>query len=287
MEQKTRRAPGRPKAQTKLEPKAESQTQAQETFTQQPTKTKTPGIKRKEEQTSSFAYEALVNKGPAYMLMSRKITIYSEETNSLRAARYCPNENSIWKDEQSKDSKAMPITFRDGYLTTNKNQPNLKAFLDVHPSNEANGGTGFRLIDTKKDTKKIVEKEFKVFDAVSLVKNSDLNDLLAVGLYFNINIDRPVTEIKHDLLMLAKKNPTSFIASFDDPVVKCKATIRQAIDYQVIKSAKDSVRWYDSNGVIVSVPHGQNPVDIMSRYCLTDKGSSVLAEISDQLERLA
>ena len=143
------------------------------------------------------------------------------------------------------------------------------------------------MIDTKKDTKKIVEKEFKVFDAVSLVKNSDLNDLLAVGLYFNINIDRPVTEIKHDLLMLAKKNPTSFIASFDDPVVKCKATIRQAIDYQVIKSAKDSVRWYDSNGVIVSVPHGQNPVDIMSRYCLTDKGSSVLAEISDQLERLA
>ena len=63
------------------------------------------------------------------MLMSRKITIYSEETNSLRAARYCPNENSIWKDEQSKDSKAMPITFRDGYLTTNKNQPNLKAFF--------------------------------------------------------------------------------------------------------------------------------------------------------------
>ena len=249
MEQKTKRAPGRSKAQQK--PEVEAQTQVQETFTEQSVKTKTPVIRRQEDKssTSVFAYEALVNKGPAYMLMSRAITIYSEEKNSLRAASYCPNENSIWKDEQSKDSKVMPIIFRDGYLTTNKNQPNLKAFLDVHPSNEANGGTGFRLIDTKIDTKKIVEKEFEVFDA--------------------------------------KKNPANFIASFDDPVVKCKATIRQALDYQVIKSAKDSVRWYDSNGIIVSVPHGQSPVDIMSRYCLTDKGSVVLTEISNQLERLA
>tara|TARA_R110002050_G_scaffold289476_2_gene442182 strand:- start:913 stop:1776 length:864 start_codon:yes stop_codon:yes gene_type:complete len=287
MEQKTKRAPGRSKAQQK--PEVEAQTQVQETFTEQSVKTKTPVIRRQEDKssTSVFAYEALVNKGPAYMLMSRAITIYSEEKNSLRAASYCPNENSIWKDEQSKDSKVMPIIFRDGYLTTNKNQPNLKAFLDVHPSNEANGGAGFRLIDTKVDTKKIVEKEFEVFDAISLIKNSDLNDLLAVGLYFNFDINRPVTEIKHDLLMLAKKNPANFIASFDDPVVKCKATIRQALDYQVIKSAKDSVRWYDSNGIIVSVPHGQSPVDIMSRYCLTDKGSVVLTEISNQLERLA
>ena len=75
--------------------------------------------------------------------------------------------------------------------------------------------------------------------------------------------------------------------AFDDPTVKCKATIRQAIEYQVIRSSRDSVRWYDSNGVIVSVPHGQDPVDIMSRFCLTEKGASVYASIQDELERVA
>jgi hypothetical protein len=96
-----------------------------------------------------------------------------------------------------------------------------------------------------------------------------------------------MTEIKHDLLRIAKNKPEMFIKSFDDPAVKCKATIKQALDYQIIKDSRDSIRWYDSNGIIVSVPHGQDSVDIMSRFCLTDKGSSVLADIKDQLDRLA
>jgi len=87
--------------------------------------------------------------------------------------------------------------------------------------------------------------------------------------------------------MIAKKKPQSFVQSFDDPIVKCKATIRQALDYQIVKSSRDAMRWFDSNGIIVSVPHGQDAVDVMSRFCLTEKGASVLATLEDQLERLA
>lgn len=281
MAQQTRRAPGRPK-------KAQTQPAAPDVVAEapKPKAKKSVPIKQRINESRACTYEALKNKGVAFMLMTKQLRIYDEESDSIRIARYCPNEDSIWKENQSELSKVEPITFRNGYLTVRADQPNLRDFLDIHPSNVANGGNMFKKIDNKVNSEKEVEKEFEVFDAVSLVKSSDLNDLLAVALYFKVNIDRNVSEIKFDLLKIAKKNPSEFIKSFDDPIVKCKATIRQATDYQIIKSSKDSVRWYDSNGIIVSVPHGQDPVDIMSRFCLTEKGSSVYAQIQDELDRI-
>ena len=282
MAQQTRRAPGRPK-------KADTQPAAPVVVAEapKPKAKKSISIKQNIQEETSCAYQALKHKGVAFMLMTKEIRVYDKESDSIRIARYCPNENSIWRDEQSEVSRVEPIIFKDGFLTAKKEQPNLRKFLDIHPSNEANGGSHFKKIDTKVNSEKEVEKEFEVFDAISLVKNSELNDLLAVALYFKINIDRPVSEVKYDLLKVAKKSPGSFVKAFDDPTVKCKATIRQAIEYQVIRSSRDSVRWYDSNGVIVSVPHGQDPVDIMSRFCLTEKGASVYASIQDELERVA
>jgi len=285
MEKKTRRTGGQPKPQSQAEP-----TQVEEVVMEAPkptAKKKSPEIKRKVKETTHRTYIAPKHKGPAYMIMSRNINVYDKESDKLRTARYCPDENSIWKDEQSELSKSEPIVFRGGVLLVKKNQPNLRDFLDIHPGNKSNGGQQFYLKDDRVDAEIEVSKEFLVFDAVSLIKDSALNDLLAVALFFKVNIDRPITEIRFDLLKIAKRQPQEFIESFNDPSVKCKATIKQAIDYQIIKVSKDSVRWYDSNGMIVSVPHGQKAVDIMSRFCLTDKGSSVLADINDQLERLA
>jgi len=63
--------------------------------------------------------------------------------------------------------------------------------------------------------------------------------------------------------------------------------IQQAADYQILKLSKDSVKWFDSNSMIVSVPVGQDPMDVMARFCLTEKGSSVLSTLEERLERLA
>jgi len=35
------------------------------------------------------------------------------------------------------------------------------------------------------------------------------------------------------------------------------------------------------------VPVGQDPLDVMVRFCLTEKGSSVLSSLEERLERLA
>lgn len=270
----------------------ESSAQAPKTTTKavekaKPKKKAAPKIKQRITENQAAVYESFKNKGPAYMIMTRNVRVYDEESDRVRFANYCPAEPSIWKDEQSSDSRIEPIIFRSGYLTVGKDNPTLRQFLDVHPANKANGGNQFGIVNKKQEAEQEIEKEFSVHEAITLIKETDFNDLLAVAIYFKVNIDRKASEVKFDLLKLAKSKPNEFIQAFDDPMVKTRAVLRQANDYQLINVKPDSVRWFDSNSLIVSVPHGQDPVTILTRFCLTERGASVLSDLEDQLERLA
>jgi hypothetical protein len=99
-----------------------------------------------------------------------------------------------------------------------------------------------------------------------------------------MNVDRPIAEVKHDLLLKAKSNPKTFIESFDNPVVSMKSMVKQAGDYQIINLAHDGVKWFDTNKLIVSVPAGQDPTDVFVRYCMTEAAAPVVAEIERQLD---
>ena len=68
--------------------------------------------------------------------------------------RYCPNEQSIWRDEQSEYAKREHIMFYDGLLYVSYTKPNLMEFLERHPGNEANGGSRFAVIDNEKSLKR-------------------------------------------------------------------------------------------------------------------------------------
>ena len=275
MSQSTRRAPGRPKkAQTEVSAAPVAPT---------PSKKKS-SFKRNVDSYTAKIFEIPSGGGVAYMIPQRGVTVYDSEKDTVREMRYCPNEPSIWIDEQSNNAKKEAIVFRQGKLIVPKEKPNLFAYLNTHPQNFKNGGNLFKEMDEAASAEEKLSNEMDQFEAISMLKNSDVDDVLAVALFFKVNIDRKMSEVRYDLLQIAKKNPAKFIQSFDDPAVKMKALLRQAKDYQVIKMVKDSVRWFDSNSMIVSVPHGQDPEDIMVRFCLTEKGASVVAEIEKQLD---
>lgn len=281
MSQTTKKAPGRPKAQ----PQAVEQPAYE---AEQPTaKTTKPAIKQRIVETKDRAFRIPSGGGVVHLLRTKNITHYDEETNTVREIRYCPNENSIWVDEQSEHAKKEAIVFRDGNLFVRKDQPNLAAYLDRHPSNKKNGGSLFEEILPSKKAEDTLESEFKVHDAVSLVRDRDIQDLLAVAMYFGIGINRKAAEIRFDLLQKAKKSPSDFIEAFDSPMVKTRATVYQAKDYQIIKLNNDGAYWFDTNRLIVANPTGQDCLDTMTRFCLTERGASVLSSLEDQLSKMA
>jgi hypothetical protein len=231
----------------------------------------------------AVTYKIVSNGGITYMLSQANITVYDKEKDSVRQIRYCPNENSVFVDEQSENARKEAVIFRDGYIFVPREKPNLKRFLDLHPSNKSNGGSLFSLLDDKVNIESELTKEFDVFEAVSLVRDKHIDELLPVAMFYGVNVNRPVSEIKYDLLRIAKSKPHEFVSSFDNPIVKTRSLVFKASEYNVVTLKPDGCYWTDSNNLIVAVPVGQDPLDTLTRFCMTERGSSALLSIEDHL----
>lgn len=194
---------------------------------------------------------------------------------------------SIYLDEQSPSAKRETIVFNGGKLFVPKSKPNLWMFLDKHPQNKLNGGSLFEHVDHSEDKRKEIEKEFAVSDAIIKVRDTDIQDLLPVALFFNIDVNLSVSEIRHNLLNIARKNPEGFMDAFDDPTVISRSIAKQASDYQFIALRENGVYWYDTNKLIVTVPVGRNALDVITRFMLTEQGASVYSELEEKLSKLA
>jgi len=287
MSTQTKKAPGRPK---KIQPEPENVQQFEGTSIQNSvpdTPLKKKFIKRKEKVNQNKEYEVIKGGGVAFMLPQKGVTVYDEAKNTVREIRYCPNEPSVWSDEQGDRATRQSVIFREGRLFAPRDKPNLREFLDLHPGNAANGGKTFREVNKKKDAEKELKREFLQNDAIAMVRDRDVQDLLPIALFFNIDINTSVSDIRYNLLQIAKKKPAEFIESFDSPQVAVRSAIVQAKDYQIINMKDDGVYWFDSNSLIVSVPVGQDPMDVMVRFCLTERGSSVVFDLERRLVSLS
>tara|TARA_R110000822_G_scaffold68563_2_gene166731 strand:- start:15445 stop:16269 length:825 start_codon:yes stop_codon:yes gene_type:complete len=274
MTQQVKRAPGRPKAVAPA-PVADAPV------------SKRPAIRRKEVADENKEYEIPKGHGIVFMLPQKGITVYDKENDTVREIRYCPNEPSIWSDEQGDKATRQSVAFREGKLFVPRDKPNLRKFMELHPQNMSNGGKLFREVNKKKDAEQELQKEFLTTDAISLVRDSDIQTLLPIAMYFNVGINTPVSEIRFNLLRIAKSKPQEFIESFDSPQVKARSIIQQAADYQILNLKVNGAYWFDSNSLIVSVPVGQDSTDVMVRFCLTEKGASVLSDLEEKLIKLA
>ena len=233
-------------------------------------------------------YEALNGRGGVYFkLKASRLTVYDKETGQRRSIRYCPGEPSIYTDEQSDQAIREHVIFRDKMLLVRPDQPSLIDFLDKHPDNQANGGGAFQLIDKTIDVEKEVEDEFLVHDAISLIKARPIEELLPIAMALKINTNQKDLQLKRALVMYAKKKPQYFIEMFDNPLVHSRTSVMQGLDFQIISEKGGVIIWSDTGKIVVSVPVGQDAIDTMTRFCLTDKGSSVLNEINRQLEEIA
>ena len=276
----TKRSMGRPKKAPKAAPIAVPQVKSN--------KKTTSKVKRKlvDDAKKTKVYKIKNGGGIWYKLRQRNITIFDEETKSVRELIYAANENSVFGDEHSDTALREQIIFKNKELYVTYQKPNLAKYLDLHPDNIANGGSEFYLEDNQKVAEVEIESEFAVVDAVAMVRDKSIDELIPVAMFLGIDINQKNIEIKRELLIKAKSNPTGFMQMFDNPVVKVRSTIMSAVDFQILKSDNDGLRWFDTNGLIVSTPSGQDTIDVATRFCLSEKGATVYEEIQNQLSKI-
>ena len=239
----------------------------------------------------SYKNEVPATQGKNYPSSSRIPSIdeiYCEETNTNRMIRYVMGEQSIFQDEQSSVNPIIgDIVFTNGLLPVQYNQVTLRKYLDAcnynanNPNRIDSKKVLFDVINNEFDAEKSLDEMEVQYLAVDTLMKMEAQKMIGYARALDIDTDRSMYEIKHDMMVMAKNNPKIFMDEISNPMIERKQIIMDAIDEKIIieNKGKRQFIWGDTKDLIFTVPVGINPVDALTEYTMGDEGTPVYSRI--------
>ena len=209
---------------------------------------------------------------------------FDEKNGEQRELRYATNMNSPFVDEQKGECTLGHVIFEDGVITVSESKQNLQQFLHHHPKKGA--------IFAEWDQKEIAQDDLADLDleleAMTSAKNMDLDHAEAV---LRVEKGSEVAtlsskELRRDLLLMARKNPSGFLAVANDENVGLRNTAIRAVEQHIVKLSQDqrTIHWAANDRKLLTVPFDENPYSAMASWFKTDEGVEVFRTIEKKLQ---
>ena len=205
---------------------------------------------------------------------------FDEETGEQKEIRYATNQNSPLVEDQKGESTLGHIMFRDGVLFVPKQQQNLQKLLSIYHPALNTKYTEFSKIEEATDDLVYLEMEI---DALNAAKSMDVDQAEAI---LRVEVGSEVSkmtsrEIKRDLLMFAKNNPSLFIDLANDENVQLRNFAIKATEADIIKLSSDqrTFLWSSNGKKLMTVPFDEHPYSAMAAFFKTDEGLEVFRSI--------
>lgn len=227
----------------------------------------------------------------AYMIPTRNsrsfpLLYWDEEKGLNRALRYSRNQNSPFEDEQDGNVIVEPVIFEDGLLTVPRQNQVLQKFLHYHPLN----GKSFEEVNLEKDASKEMESLETEVDALIEARSLSLEELENVcRVAFGRSTDRlSSAEMKRDVLMFAKYNPTDFLRILQDPELRYNSKVQKFFDSGMLTTRRnESEVWFSTptnKKKMLSVPFGVSPTTAAGSFLKSDDGIEALKMLEDLVD---
>ena len=249
-------------------------------------------MKNKTQVSVSKTYRLRTEKAPlSFMIPTKSSRSYSllyfdEEKNANRPLRYARNQKSPFEDEQDGNVILEPVVFEDGFLHVPKTNPVLQQFLHYHPMN----GERFLEVDEAKDAEqqvKMLDLEVEALVAASQMKIDRIETLSRV-LFGKDTSNTSSAELRRDILIFAKSNPSGFLDAIDDPTMKMQGEVQIFFDKGLLTFRKNNKEiWLNtpSNKTrMLVVPFGEEPLELASSYLKSDDGIELLKMLEKLIE---
>ena len=232
---------------------------------------------------TSKAYRLKNDSAPLnYMLASHNtsrspLLYFDEETGVNRPLRYARNQKSPFVEEQDGNAILEPIVFEDGLLYVTKENQVLQQFLYYHPMRDR----VFEEVNNERDASEDVEVLEMELNAQIIAKELSFEKLLSVSrILLGSSVDRLSTpELKRDILLFAKYNPSDFIEVVNDPDLEFGDEVRQFFDEKLLSLRNNNKDVYfnlkANKKKMLTVPFGEDPYHIVGSYLKSDDGLDV------------
>jgi hypothetical protein len=210
---------------------------------------------------------------------------FDKETGVQRELRYATNQASPFVDEQKGEATMGHIMFKDGVLSVKKEEQALQKLLSIyHPLKTHR----FKELEPQKIAiSELDELEYEI-TALNAAREMDIEHAEAVLRVENGSAVTKLSskEIKRDLLLFAKKNPSLFIELANDENVILRNFGIRATEANVIKLSDDQryFMWASNGKKLMTIPFDENPYSAFAAFLKTDEGVQIYKSIEKKLK---
>jgi len=210
---------------------------------------------------------------------------FDEANGTQRELRYATNQASVFVDEQKGEATMGHIVFKDGVLAVKKEEQALQKLLSIyHPLRIHRFD---ELEPQKVAISELDELEFEI-QALNAARSMDIEHAEAVlRVEFGSEVNKLSSkEIKRDLLLFAKRNPSLFIELANDENVVLRNFGIRATEANIIKLSDDqrNFTWASNGKKLMTIPFDENPYSAFAAFLKTDEGVLVYKSIEKKLK---
>jgi len=211
---------------------------------------------------------------------------FDEELGYNRELRYATNQRTPFVDEQQGTATLGRIVFRDGILRVPKENIVLQKLLSLYHPYTLQG----RIMEYKPEQIAANETDWieLELEAMTVAKAMDIDEAEAIlrAQYGSQQVSNASSkELKRDLLILARNQPTLFLDLANDDNVMLRNIGIKATETGILALSQDQRTFtYASNGrKLLTVPFNEHPYSALAAYFKTDEGMEVLRAVEKQL----
>lgn len=215
----------------------------------------------------------------------RALLWFDEQLGYERELRYGTNQKSVFVDEQAGSVTLEHIVFRDGTLFVPRNKQALQKLLSLYHPLRGKAYEEFDAVREAVDELDVIELEL---EALNLANNMDVDQaegILRVEFGSKVN-EMTSKELKRDLLIFARRNPTTFISLAKDENVQIRNFGIKAVEAGLLKLADDqrTFQWASNGRKVMTVPFDENPYSALAAFFKTDEGVEIYQNIEKRLK---
>jgi hypothetical protein len=219
-----------------------------------------------------------------YTIKSRGVYHFDEEKGFERELKYTQNQQTPFVDEFKGDARLAHITFEDGVLKVPKEKQTLQKFMDLSPDK----GKVYEEFDTVQiAVDELQDLELEV-EALTAAKGLDIEIAEAV---MRVELGSEVSsmsskELKRDLLLFAKHNPSLFLELVSDDNVQLRNFGIKATESSILKLSEDqrNFTWASNGRKVMTVPFDEHPYSALAAFFKTDEGMEIYSNIEKRLK---
>jgi hypothetical protein len=210
---------------------------------------------------------------------------FNPDTKEQEELRYATNQNSPLVREQKGQVTLGHVIFENGTLFVPKEKQNLQKLLSIYHPGLNIKFTEFDAAVEAEDDLDYLELEVDAMNAALDMDIDMAEAIVRVEVGSRVN-KMSSKEVKRDLLLLARKNPSLFLELANDDNVPLRNLAIRATETGIIKLSQDqrTFMWGENDRKLMTVPFDENPYSAMAAFFKTDEGITIFKSIEKKLK---